>query len=147
MVVDHRRWMTPAEFTDVLGLCAFLPGGNILNLTVAVGARFHGPFGAVVAFTGLMAAPMTIVLLLGAVYARFSLLPSVHDAFDGLAAGASALVLATALRIAAPLRTRPLGIAVALATFTAIAILRWPLPAVMAVVAPVSVLLAYRLRA
>jgi chromate transport protein ChrA len=39
MVVEQRRWMTPAEFTDMLGLCQFLPGGNILNLTVGMGHR------------------------------------------------------------------------------------------------------------
>jgi len=144
MVVDHRRWMTAAEFTDLLGLCQFLPGGNIMNLTVAVGARFHGAIGAVAAFVGLMAAPMAIVLLLGVVYGRFGGLPAVHAGIDGLAAAASALVLATALKIAAPLRKRPLGVAVAGLTFVAIALLRLPLPAVMAVLAPVSILLAYR---
>lgn len=147
MLVEKRRWMTPAEFTDVMGLCQFLPGGNILNLTVAVGARFHGVLGSAVAFAGLMAAPMTIVIMLGAAYARFSAWPAVHDAFDALAAAASALVLATALRIAAPLRRRPIGIAVAAATFAAIAIIRLPLPLVMAVAAPLSVVLAWRFRA
>lgn len=147
MVVERRRWMTASEFTDLLGLCQFLPGGNILNLTVAVGARFHGATGAGIAFAGLMAAPMVIVLVLGVAYARFGGIPAVHAGFDGLAAAASALVLATALKIAAPLRTRPLGIAIAVATFAAIALLRLPLPAVMAVVAPVSILLAYWLHA
>ena len=28
MVVDQRRWMTPAEFTDMLGLCQFLPAAT-----------------------------------------------------------------------------------------------------------------------
>jgi chromate transport protein ChrA len=28
MVVEQKRWLTAAEFTDVLGLCQFLPGGN-----------------------------------------------------------------------------------------------------------------------
>ena len=146
MVVDQRRWMTAAEFTDLLGLCQFLPGGNILNLVIAVGARYHGAPGAAIAFAGLMAAPMAIVLLLGEVYGRFGGLPAVHAGFDGLAAAASALVLATALKIAAPLRKRPLGMAIAAVTFVAIALLRLPLPAVMAVVAPVSILLAYRFR-
>jgi chromate transporter len=41
-VVERRHWMTAAEFTDMLGLCQFLPGGNVLNVTTAVGARFHG---------------------------------------------------------------------------------------------------------
>lgn len=147
MVVEQRRWMTAAEFTDMLGLCQFLPGGNVLNLTVALGARFHGVAGSVAAFCGVMAAPMTIVLALGVVYARYSELPAVHAAFDGLAAAATALVLATALKIAAPLRTRWLDIAIAVVTFIGVAVMRWPLPLVLVVVAPLSILIAQRFRA
>jgi len=147
MVVEQRRWMTPAEFSELLGLCQFLPGGNTINLAVAVGARFAGAAGAVAAFTGLMAAPMAIVIGLGVLYARTSDLPIVRHGMAGLAATASALVLATALKIAAPLRVRPIGIVVALATFLAVAVLRWPLPPMLLVAAPLSILLAWRFRA
>jgi chromate transporter len=147
MIVEQRRWLSAGEFTELLGLCQFLPGGNILNLTVAVGARFHGPLGAMVSFVGLMAAPMAIVIGLGVVYGRYGQELVVRHGFAGLAAAASALVLATALKIAAPLRGRPIGIAVATATFTAIAVLRLPLPLVLAVVAPLSILLVWRGRA
>jgi chromate transporter len=147
MLVEQRRWMTAAEFTDTMGLCQFLPGGNTINLTVAVGARFHGVAGAAAAFVGLMAAPMAIVLALGAVHARYGGLPAVHAALDALAAAATALVLATALKIAAPLRTQPLDIAFAVATFAGIAIVRWPLPLVLAIVAPLSILVGRRFRA
>jgi chromate transporter len=68
----------------------------------------------------------------------------VRHAFAGLAAAASALVLANALRIAAPLRARPFGIAVALATFVAIAVLRLPLPPVLPAMVAMSTLLVWR---
>jgi chromate transporter len=147
MIVEQRRWMTAAEFTDMMGLCQFLPGGNILNLTVAVGARFQGVAGSAASFSGLMAAPMAIVLALGVVHARYGGLPAVHAAFDALAAAATALVLATALKISAPLRTRVLDIAIAVATFAGIALVRWPLPLVLVIVAPLSILIASRVRA
>ena len=140
MVVEQRRWLTAGEFTELLGLCQFLPGPNIINLSVALGARFHGAAGSVTAFAGLMSAPMAIVLALGAVYGRFGQLPAVQHLFTGLAAAASALVLATALRIAAPLRHWPGGIVIAAATFGAIVLLRVPLPVVLVVMVPVSVL-------
>lgn len=81
---------------------------------------------------------------LGIVYDRYAALPEVRHAFAGLAAGASAMVLATALKIAVPLLSRPVGLGVALATFTAIAILRLPLPPVLPVMVAVSTLLAWR---
>jgi chromate transporter len=147
MIVEQRRWMTAGEFSDLLGLCQFLPGGNVINLSVAIGARFAGAAGSVAAFTGLMAAPMAIVLGLGVLYAHSSDLPVVRHGMAGLAATASALVLATAWKIAAPLRSRPAGIVVALATFVAVAVLRWPLPLVLLAAAPLSILLAWRSRA
>jgi len=146
MVVEKKRWLSAAEFTDMLGLCQFLPGGNIMNVTIALGARFHGVAGSAVAFVGLMAAPFTTVILLGLVYDRYSELPSVRHAFAGLAAAASALVLSNALKIAAPLRSRPFGIGVAVVTFVAIALLRLPLPWVLPLMAAISTLLVWRLR-
>jgi chromate transporter len=144
MMVERRRWLTGAEFTDLMGLCQFLPGPNVINVAVAFGARHHGPLGSVTAFTGLMAAPILIVLGLAAVYDRFATVPWVRDSFIGLAAAASGLVLSMALKIAAPLWGRPVAILVALATFGAIIGPRWSLLSVLAVMAPLSLLLAYR---
>jgi chromate transporter len=144
MAVDQKRWLTATEFTDMLGLCQFLPGGNIMNVTVALGSRFHGVLGAVIAFIGLMAAPVACVIALGVIYDRYAQVPTVRHAFAGLAAAASAMVLANAPRIAAPLRSRPLGFAVALATFLAIAILRLPLALVLVVMTALSTLLMWR---
>src|SRR5215469_17980799 len=67
MVVEQKRWLSPAEFTDLLGLCQFLPGGNVMNVTIAVGARFRGAAGSVAAFAGLMAAPVACVIGLGVI--------------------------------------------------------------------------------
>lgn len=146
MIVEQRRWLTGAEFTDLLGLCQFLPGPNVINVAVALGARFHGPIGSLAGLAGLLAAPMAIVLVLASVYDRFAEVPVVADAFAGLAAAASALVLSMALKMSAPLRARPMMIVVWLATLAAIALFRWPLPAVLAVMAPVSILLVHRSR-
>jgi len=144
MIVERRRWLSAAEFTDMLGLCQFLPGGNIMNVAVALGARFHGAAGAVVAFVGLMAAPVGVVIALGAVYDRYGELPAVRHGFAGLAAAAAAMVLANALKIAAPLRRQPLGIAIAVLTFVAIAALRLPLPPVLLAMVALSTVLMWR---
>src|ERR1019366_7010210 len=70
-IVEERKWLSAAEFAEVLGLCQFLPGGNIINVSVAVGARFRGVPGAVAAVMGLMLAPVAIVIGLGAIYDQF----------------------------------------------------------------------------
>lgn len=141
MVVEQRRWLTGAEFTDMLALCQFLPGPNVCNLAVCLGTRDRGLRGALVAVGGLLAAPVLIVLVLGVVFDRFAAYPVVARALGGLASAAAGLVLATALRIAAPLLSRPLGITVAAVAFSAVAFLRLPLLPTLLVLVPLSVAL------
>ncbi len=141
MIVERQRWLTAAEFTELLALCQFLPGPNAVNLTVAVGARFRGVPGALAALAGLLAAPMAIAIGLGSAYARYGELPLVHRAFAGLAAAAAGLILATACKIAWPLRNRPLDVAVAAVAFTAIALVRLPLLPTMLVLMPICIVL------
>jgi chromate transporter len=58
MLVEERRWLTAQEFTDVFSLCNFLPGPNIVSVSVIVGSRLAGPRGAVTAFAGLLTVPL-----------------------------------------------------------------------------------------
>ena len=147
MVVEQRRWLTEAEFTDLLALCQFLPGPNIVNMSVALGNRFHGVRGVGTALCGLLLAPILIVVALGAVYLRYRGSAIVGHGFTGLAAAASGLVLAMAAKIAWPLRESRMGVLVAVATFGAVALLRLPLLPVLLVLAPASVAVMARVRA
>ncbi len=147
MIVDQRQWLTQAEFNEMLALCQFLPGGNIMNLTIALGSRFHGVAGAAACFLGLMIAPVGIVIGLGAIYDQYGDLAPVRHAFVALSAAAAAYLLATAWRIALPLRRRKLAIAIAVCTFVVIAVLRLPLLAAMPALAIGSTLLLRWFRA
>lgn len=143
MVVDQRRWLGAAEFTDLLALCQFLPGGNVINLSAAIGLRFRGLPGAIVCLAGLMTGPVIVVIALGLFYARFQAHPTVRGAFAGLAAAAGGLIVATALKIAAPIRHDRLAVALAGVTFAAIWVLRLPLLTTMAVMAPAGIAVAW----
>lgn len=144
MIVERRRWLSASEFTDLLGLCQFLPGGNIFNLSVAVGQRFRGIAGALAALLGLMAAPTLIVIGLGVIYVRFQSEPQVVHLFAGLAAAAAGLLIALALKIALPLRRRPVSLALAALCCLVIAGFRLPLLPAMLVLAPLSIVVTHR---
>ena len=146
-IVEERKWLSAAEFTELLGLCQFLPGGNIVNVSIALGSRFRGVPGAVAAFFGLMLAPVAIVIGLGLIYDQYAGHPVVRRAFSALAAAASAFVLVASLKIAAPLRSRWLAMVVTVVTFVATAVLRVPLPVAMPVLAVVSILILWRFEA
>ncbi len=145
-IVEQRGWLSPAEFNDLLALCQFLPGPNVIGMSLALGARFNGAAGAIAAVTGLMAAPMAIIIGLGAIYAEFEDNSVVQHAFAGLAAAASGLVVVTAIKIVAPLRGSWMDLAIAAVAFIVIAVLRLPLGPAMLIMAPVAILLVWARR-
>ena len=146
MLVEERRWMTPEEFNEVYSLAQFLPGGNILNLSVVVGNRFGGALGAFAAIMGLLVGPVLIMIALGSVYARYGEIPAVHNVLAGVAAGAAGLILSMAYKMAQPLFVRRALIPalVSAAASAAVALLQLPLLWVIAVLAPISIALAWR---
>jgi chromate transporter len=143
-IVEERRWLSADEFTDLLGLCQFLPGGNVINLSVAVGMRFRGVPGALAGLLGLIAGPTLVVVGLGVLYAKTQNDPRVQHLFGGLAAAAAGLLVAMAVKVAKPLRHVGAGALVAVLAFVAIALLRWPLLTTMLVLTPLSIGLAAR---
>jgi len=148
ILVDQRGWMDPEDFASTLALCQFLPGPNVVNLSIAFGRRLHGWAGALAAVFGLMAAPVVIILTLGGLYLRFGQIGSLKGMFAALGAAAGGLVVATAAQMAVPLirKTPMTAVPIIVAGFVLAGLLRWPLPAVMAVLAPVGLLLARRRR-
>ena len=65
MLVEQRKWMTPAEFNDAYALCQILPGPTIVNLSVVFGRSIRGLPGAAVALVGLIGPGMLIVIFFG----------------------------------------------------------------------------------
>ncbi|MBN3791788.1 chromate transporter, partial [Burkholderia sp. Ac-20353] len=146
-IVDERKWLSADEFTDLLGLCQFLPGGNVINLSVAVGMRFRGVPGAFAGILGLIAGPTLVVVALGVLYAKTESDPHVRHLFAGLAAAAAGLLAAMAVKVAKPLRHARAAAGIAALAFVAIAVLRMPLLTTMLVLTPASVWFAARRRA
>jgi chromate transporter len=143
-IVERRKWLTSDEFVDLLGLCQFLPGGNVINLSVAVGMKFRGVAGALAGLLGLIVGPSLIVIGLGVLYQRTHQDPHIRHLFAGLAAAAAGLLVSMAIKVAWPLRHKLSMAAVAAAAFIAIALLRLPLLPVMLVLTPVSIFVASR---
>ncbi len=136
-LVEKKRWMTREQFVEDWAVAQILPGPNVVNLSMMIGDRHFGLRGAVVALCGILAAPLTVVLVLALVYAQFATNPHVAGALRGMGAVAAGLVTATGIKLFGALRSNPLGLplcmALGLACFVAIALLRLPLAWVLLV--------------
>ena len=145
MLVEETKWLTPEEFIDILGLCQFLPGANIVNVSVAVGARYRGWTGSVASVLGIMLAPSLIAVGLAALYERYSLVPVVAHGMHGVAAAAAGLVIGSALKMSGPVlaRDKVLATPVIAGVLLAAGFLHWPLLIVLLVSGPSAVAIAY----
>jgi chromate transporter len=148
MLVEERKWMTPAEFNEAYALCQFLPGANIVNLSVVFGRRIRGAPGSVVALLGLVGTPFLLVIAVSALYARFGDVEALQRMLTAVSAAAAGLIISTCAKMAEPLfRERPLSAPLMVAlTFACVGVMRWPLYWVLAVLVPLSIALAWRWR-
>lgn len=144
VIVAERRWLTEREYAEVLGLGQILPGPNVGNASVMIGRRFHGLPGALLATSGLYAAPLAILVVLCVLYDRYGQLPSVAPVIGGIAAAAAGMVIGTACKMAGRLGFRWDGLAIALAAALGAAAFRLPLPLIVVVLGPLSVAVSLR---
>ncbi len=142
MIVEKRRWLDKKEFVEMFPICSLLPGGNFMNATIMVGARYQGALGSVVSMSALLLMPLLILIGVAVTYDHFSYLPDVRAAMAGAASTAAGLIVATATKLGQGVVWRAAPIFFALTTFGVVAYLRAPLWQVVLVIAPFSVLSA-----
>src|SRR5450755_3727393 len=147
-IVDRHRWMTADEFNETYALCHFLPGPNIVNLSVVFGSRFRGIPGSLAAFAGLLGLPVGIGTVLAALYARYGEIDALRRILAGVSCAAVGLLISALFRMMMPLIERRdlIGLVILAAVFVAIGLLRLPLPAVLLVAIPLSVAIAFFIR-
>jgi len=147
-IVDQHRWMTAEEFNETFALCHFLPGPNIVNLSVVFGSRFRGVAGGIAAFAGLVGPPMVIATILAALYARYGEIDALRRILAGVSCAAVGLLIAVVFKMMMPLikKRDAVGLVILLAVFIAIGLLRQPLQAVLLVAIPLSLAITYFMR-
>jgi chromate transporter len=147
-IVEQHRWMTADEFNETFALCHFLPGPNIVNLSVVFGSRFRGIAGGLAAFAGLVGPPVVVVTVLAALYARFGEVEALRRILSGVSCAAVGLLISVVFRMMMPLvRKRDLvGLVLLAAVFIAIGVLRLPLPAVLLAAIPLSIAITLAMR-
>jgi chromate transporter len=121
-MVEERKWLTPADFAEIVGLCQFLPGPNIGNASIVLGKRWFGFAGAVVAFLGLFALPFVWVIALGALYLDFASNPIVRGAVTGVGVAGGGLFIGTAVKLGKALVRKPAAVALVFACFLALGV-------------------------
>ncbi len=130
-LVEKKRWMTHEQFVEDWAVAQIMPGPNVVNLSLMIGGRYFGLPGALAGVAGMLAAPLVVVLLLAVAFGGVSQEPWAQGALRGMGAVSAGLIAAVGLKLITALRHNPMGkpvcIALAVATFAGVGVLRWPL--------------------
>src|SRR6202045_3331743 len=98
-IVEQHRWMTADEFNETFALCHFLPGPNIVNLSVVFGSRFRGIPGRIAAVAGLVGPPVVIVTILAVLYGRYGEIDALRRILAGVSCAAVGLLISVVFRM------------------------------------------------
>jgi chromate transporter len=142
IAVDNRRWISDREFADIVSLCQFMPGPNIVGIAVCVGAKMRGAIGTIAALCGFLLIPWAIGLSLGLLCLEYAHLPAIRNTLGGIAATAAGLLIATGIRLLFPHRRRPAALVFAALAYALITFGGVPLLAVLFGLVPLSIAVA-----
>ena len=147
-MVERKRWLTQDEFIEDWAVAQIMPGPNVVNLSMMIGARYFGLRGALTALAGMLAVPLVLVLLLALLHARFADNPQVAGALRGMAAVSAGLIAAAGLKLSVALKRSPVPLpwclAICVAGFVLVALLKFPLFYVLLALGSLGCVLAYR---
>ncbi len=138
MIVEEQNWLSSDKFTDLLGICQILPGGNIVNMAAVIGYDFAGAKGAFSAVFGLMLAPTVIVISLYQMYVNFQDIQLVQHMIQGLAAAAAGLLFATGFKMLKPLMKSKLTYITILLTIIFMLFIKLPLALTLLILVTVN---------
>ena len=83
-VVRRRRWLTQAEFLDLLGITNLIPGPNSTEMAIHIGQRRAGVRGLLVAGGAFILPAAAIAGALGWAYVRFGTRPQAASLSYGI---------------------------------------------------------------
>jgi chromate transporter len=130
IAVAQRRWISEEEFADILSLCQFMPGPNVVGIAVCVGARLRGLAGTIAAVSGFLLIPWTIGFSLGVLFLQYAHLAVIQNTLRGVSSTAAGLLIATGVRMLRLHRSR--WAAWAITTLAYVGIVLTNLPFLMA---------------
>jgi chromate transporter len=142
IAVENHRWISDREFADIVSLCQFMPGPNIVGIAVCVGAKLRGAIGTIAALCGFLVIPWAVGFSLGVLYLKYAHLTVLRNILGGIAATAARLLIATGIRLLMPHRRCPAALLFAALAFSLILFGKLPLLVVLFGLVPLSIAVA-----
>ena len=112
-VVRRRRWMSDAEFADLIAVTNLIPGPNSTEMAIHIGRRMSGWGGLLLAGACFILPAALIVGALAAVYVRVGTLPEARAILNGITPIVVAIIAHATLAIGRSVLVSPVRLAIA----------------------------------
>ena len=130
-LVDEKRWIGQRRFNHALSYCMLLPGPEAQQLAVYTGWLLNGTRGGLIAGSLFVLPGLLALLALSAIYVAYGTTGLVASVFAGFAPAVIAIVVQAVHRVGKRALTHPALVALAVASFLALALLGIPFPLVI----------------
>jgi len=131
ILVEEKKWLSEAQFLHALNFCMLLPGPEAMQLATYAGWLLHGVRGGLVAGLLFIVPGLAMMLALSAVYVAYGEVPAVAGLLYGLKAAVLAVVAAALVKVSKKALKGGAMLAVGIAAFVAIALLKAPFPLIV----------------
>jgi chromate transporter len=98
-LVEQRGWIDRRNFLDGVALGQTMPGPLAAQVAMWVGYLRRGPLGAAAVAAAFVAPSFLMVVVVGAIYARYSGLAIVQSLFYGIAPAVMAIITIAAVKL------------------------------------------------
>ena len=119
--VEKRGWLTDDEMVEIIAVTHSLPGVIAVNMAVLVGYRLRGFAGALAAAFSSVLAPFAAIVLVAAGRSAMTGCAVVDNAFLGVRAAVTAMILVSAVKLGKGILVSPVSWVLAAVGFIACA--------------------------
>ena len=130
-LVDEKRWIGQRRFLHALNYCMLLPGPEAQQLAIYTGWLLNGTLGGLIAGILFVLPGMIALLALTILYLAAGDTSLVIGLFAGLAPAVIAIVIQAVYRVGKRALTHGVLVALAVASFLALAVFAVPFPVVV----------------
>lgn len=98
-VVTNKKWTTYEELLDYYAVSQSTPGIIMVNVATFIGYKERGLLGGIIATLGVVSPSLIIITLIASLIENFASISYVQSALKGIAAGISAIMISSLIKL------------------------------------------------
>lgn len=94
-IIIKRKWITEDELIDYYAISQSLPGLIAANISIFIGYKLRGKFGAIVAILGMVTTPFICIAAISSIVSRIASMETVQGILWGAVFGVIILIISS----------------------------------------------------